>query len=86
MAYPTKGPNKHLSNSQIKKAFGKRGTLHKRLGIPPNQKIGAARLRAAAKAGGKEGKEAQIALNFDYRKGKTSSGPKSKGSKGRRRG
>ena len=78
MAYPTKGPNKHLSNGQIKKAFGKKGTLHKKLGIPPNQKIGQARLRAAAAKGGKEGKEAQIALNFDYRskKGKKSSGPK----------
>jgi hypothetical protein len=77
MAYPTKGPNKHLSNSQIKKAFGKKGTLHKKLGIPPNQKIGASKLRAAASRGGKIGKEAQIALNFDYRKGKKSkNGPK----------
>jgi hypothetical protein len=83
MAYPTKGPNKHLTNSQIKKAFGKKGTLHKRLGIPPNQKIGAARLRKAAQAGGKEGREAQIALNFNYSKGKKS-GPKTKGSKGSR--
>jgi hypothetical protein len=86
MAYPTKGPKKHLTNSQIKKAFGKKGTLHKKLGIPPKQKIGAAKLRAAAKQGGKIGKEAQIALNFDYSKGKKSRGPKAKGSKGRRRG
>jgi len=80
MAYPTKGPNRHLTNGQIKKAFGKKGTIHKKLGIPPNQKIGAAKLRAVAQRGGTIGREAQIALNFDYNKGKKS-GPKTKGRK-----
>lgn len=72
------------SNNFIKKAIGKPGALHKALGIPLGQKIGPARLAAAAKRGGTIGREANLALTLNgLRKGKKN-GPKSKGSKGRR--
>lgn len=51
--YPTTGPNKHLSAGQIKKTIGKKGSLHKKLGIPANQKIGPARLAKLAAQGNK---------------------------------
>lgn len=77
---PTKGPNKHLSDSQIKKTIGKKGALHKKLGIPPNQKIGPSRLAALAKSGNKA---AALAYRLNgYGKGKSSNGPKNSGSKG----
>lgn len=62
----------------IKKAIGKPGNLHKKLGIPLNQKIGPARLAAAAKRGGVIGREANLALTLNgLRKGKKSkNGPK----------
>lgn len=82
MAYPTKGPNKHLSNGQIKKTIGKKGSLHKKLGIPPSQKIGRAGLAKLAAQGNKA---AALAYKLNgYGKGKKSSGPKTSGSKGGR--
>lgn len=58
---------KGMSNAAITKAFGKRGSLHKAMGVKPNQKIGRSALESAAKGGGRKAKQAQLALNFDYR-------------------
>jgi hypothetical protein len=81
MAAKKKG--KFLSDSQIKKTIGKKGALHKKLGIPLNQKIGPSRLASLASKGSKA---AALAYRLNgHGKGK-SSGPKTKGSKGRRRG
>lgn len=74
--FPTKGPNRHLSDGQIKKTLGKKGTLHKKLGIPANQKIGPSRLAALAKSGNKA---AALAYRLNGY-GKKSNGPKTKGS------
>jgi hypothetical protein len=80
--FPTTGPNKHLSDSQIKKTLGKKGSLHKKLGIPANQKIGPSRLAALASKGNKA---AALAYKLNgYGKGKKSNGPKAKGSTGSR--
>jgi hypothetical protein len=82
LAYPTKGPNKHLSDGQIKKTIGKKGSLHKKLGIPANQKIGPSRLSALA---GRGNKAAALAYKLNgYGKKSKNNGPKTKGSKGSR--
>jgi hypothetical protein len=39
----------------------KKGALHKELGVPIGKKISAAKLKAAAKKKGKEGKRARLA-------------------------
>lgn len=45
----------------IQNAIKKPGALHQQLGIPQSQTIPAARLAAAAKAGGKLGERARFA-------------------------
>lgn len=45
----------------IQNAIKKPGQLHKDLGVPQGQKIPAAKLAAAAKAGGKVGERARFA-------------------------
>ena len=45
----------------IKEAIKKPGALHKELGVPEGKKIPEKKLKAAAKAGGKEGKRARLA-------------------------
>ena len=45
----------------IARAIGKKGALHKELGVPEGTKIPAKKLAAAAKKGGTEGKRAQLA-------------------------
>lgn len=42
-------------------AVKRKGALHKELGVPMGQKIPAAKLSKAAKAGGVEGKRARLA-------------------------
>ena len=42
-------------------ATGKKGKLHEALHVPKDEKIPAAKLHAAAKKGGKVGKEARLA-------------------------
>ncbi len=52
------------------------GALHKELGVPAGKKIPAGKLRAAAKAGGKEGKRARLAetlKGFHHKGGRKSS-------------
>lgn len=48
----------------IQKAHIKKGALHRQLKIPVGKKIPIAVLRKAAKAKGKLGKRARLALNF----------------------
>lgn len=45
----------------ISKAVGKKGALHKALGVPAGKKIPAKTLNAAAKKGGIMGKRARLA-------------------------
>jgi hypothetical protein len=45
----------------IQGAIKKPGALHKELGVPQGKRIPAAKLAAAAKAPGKEGKRARLA-------------------------
>jgi len=42
-------------------AVGKKGALHKEMGVPEGKKIPAGRLAKAAKAGGKLGQRARLA-------------------------
>lgn len=42
-----------------------KGGLHRALGIPEGQKIPKAKIEAAAKKGGKVGKEARLALTLE---------------------
>lgn len=57
----TLGRGKYMAN-WIKKAVGKNpGGLHKSLGVPEGKKIPAKKVAAAAKKGGKIGKEAKLA-------------------------
>lgn len=53
-----------MAKKWIQKALSKKGShgaLHRALGIPEGHKIGAARIAAAAKRGGKVGREARLA-------------------------
>ena len=50
-----------MSEKWIQKAIKKPGALHKELGVPKGKKIPKAKLDAAAKKGGKEGKRARLA-------------------------
>jgi hypothetical protein len=43
---------------------GKKGALHKQLGVPQGQKIPADKLAAAAKKGGKVGQRARLAMTL----------------------
>ena len=51
----------------IQQAHIKKGKLHKELGIPLKKKIPKATLRKAAKAKGKLGKRARLAINLEKR-------------------
>jgi hypothetical protein len=48
----------------IQKAIKHPGQLHKDLGVPQGKKIPAAKLRAAAKKGGKVGQRARLAITL----------------------
>lgn len=48
----------------IQKAIGKRGALHRQLGVPATETIPAGALQAAAKQGGKLGQRARLALTL----------------------
>jgi len=48
----------------IQNAVGKPGALHKELGVKPGQKIPHKELEHAAKAKGKEGERARLALTL----------------------
>ena len=50
-----------MSKNWIAGAIKKPGALHKELGVPKGQKIPAAKLQKAAKAGGLEGRRARLA-------------------------
>lgn len=52
---------KKRSRNWIRGAIKHKGALHRELGVPKGKKIPASKLRAAAKAGGKEGKRARLA-------------------------
>ncbi len=51
-----------MAEKWIQKIKIKKGALHKELGVPEGKKIPAAKLKAAAKKGGKEGKRANLAI------------------------
>jgi hypothetical protein len=48
----------------IQKAIKRPGQLHKDLGVPEGKKIPAAKLRAAAKKGGKVGQRARLVMTL----------------------
>lgn len=50
-----------MSKNWIANAIGKRGALHKEMGVPEGEKIPAKKLAKAAKAGGKLGQRARLA-------------------------
>lgn len=50
-----------MAKKWIAGAVGKKGALHKELGIPLGKNIPAKKLDAAAKKGGKEGERARLA-------------------------
>jgi len=56
---PRKKPRKWIAG-----AIKKPGALHRQLGIKKGKKIPAARLRAAAKKGGKLGRRARLAITL----------------------
>ena len=53
--------NKHHGGHWIAGAIKHPGALHRALGVPPGQKIPAAKLARAAHAGGVEGRRARLA-------------------------
>lgn len=53
-----------MAKKWIQKANIKKGGLHKSLDIPQGQKIPAKKVAAAAKRGGKVGKQARLAETF----------------------
>lgn len=54
----------------IKEATKNKGGLHRSLGVPEGEKIPAAKIAAAAKRGGKVGKQAKLAQTLSkMRKG-----------------
>jgi hypothetical protein len=50
-----------MAKDWIKGAIKHPGALHKEMGIPADKKIPSAKLKAAAKKGGLEGKRAKLA-------------------------
>ena len=50
-----------MAEKWIQKAIKKPGALHKQLGVPPDKKIPAKKLEAAAKKPGKLGQRARLA-------------------------
>lgn len=54
-----------MAKDWIKGAIKKPGALHKELGIPAGKKIPKAKLAAAAKKSGKEGKRARLAETLE---------------------
>ncbi|MDB5458820.1 MAG: hypothetical protein JWO72_561 [Caulobacteraceae bacterium] len=50
----------------IKGAVKHKGALHEALDVPKDEKIPAAKLHAAAKKGGKVGREARLAENLSH--------------------
>ena len=61
-----------MAEKWIQKALPKssKGKLHKELGIPESKKIPKAKLKAAAKKGGVEGKRANLAITLSKLKKK----------------
>lgn len=53
-----------MAKKFIQKAIKKPGSLHKALGVPMNKTIPAAKLRAAAKKGGRLGQRARFAMTL----------------------
>ncbi len=53
-----------MAKKWIKNAIEKKGSLHEELNIPENEKIPKKVLEKAAKAEGKEGKRARLALTL----------------------
>lgn len=53
-----------MSEKWIQGAIKKPGALHKELGVSEGEKIPAKKLAKAAKAGGKEGKRANLAITL----------------------
>lgn len=53
-----------MSEKFIQKAIKHPGALHRQLGVPQGEKIPAAKLRAAAKKGGKLGQRARFAMTL----------------------
>ena len=51
-----------MAEKWIQKAIKKPGALHKELGVPADKKIPKGKLEEAAKAKGKEGRRARLAL------------------------
>ena len=53
-----------MEKKWIKKAIKHPGAMHKELGVPMGKKIPAKKLAKAAKASGKEGKRARLAITL----------------------
>ncbi|CAB4121279.1 hypothetical protein UFOVP9_53 [uncultured Caudovirales phage] len=53
-----------MAKNWIKGAIKKPGALHKELGVPMDKKIPEKKLEKAEKAGGKEGKRAELAMTL----------------------
>jgi hypothetical protein len=53
-----------MAKHWISKAIKKPGGLHKEMGVPEGKKIPEKKLEKAAKAGGKEGKRARLAMTL----------------------
>jgi hypothetical protein len=51
-----------MAEKWIQKAIKKPGALHKELGVPEDKKIPEGKLEKAAKAKGKEGRRARLAM------------------------
>lgn len=55
-----------VKKNWIADATKNKGALHKNLGVPEGEKIPAKKLNKAAKAGGKIGKEANLAKTLSH--------------------
>jgi hypothetical protein len=53
-----------MARLNIKRAIKKPGQLHRDLGVPQGKKIPVAKIKAAAKKGGKVGQRARFALTL----------------------
>jgi hypothetical protein len=58
-----------MAKKWIQAAGIKKGALHRQLGVPMGQKIGKAKLQAAAKQGGTLAKRANLALTLGKMRG-----------------
>ena len=68
---PTTESEEVTEKKWIQAAIKKPGALHKQLGVPQGEKIPASKLKAAAKAPGKTGQRARLAITLSkLRKGK----------------